>query len=270
MRPFLLAGATLFAAALAGSSAAQQAQSLSVAQILARLQNNVSSYLSTVPSFFCDEHVDSAVEQAGYDGKTFTAADSIFRIRRAGEGNETRLVESREIKAVNHKQPKSDNITGPAIFRGAFTNGVRIVSPEFASCYSFDRVADEKVGGAMAIVLSFSPPTESLLQRICPEIRQGNVFIDPATFHLLRIEARIPDHEITPGVFGLWTWSIDYAPVVLDGRTFWMPKTIESEAIPKDRRMAWSFVAHYRNYHKLEVTSHIITDLNSLPAAPPQ
>jgi hypothetical protein len=270
VRPFLLTGATLFAVALAGPSAAQQDQPPSVAQILARLQTNISSYLSTVPSFFCDEHVDSAVEQAGYDGKVFTATDSIFRIRRTGEGDATKLVESREIKAVNKKRPKGDNITGPAIFRGAFTNGVRIVSPDFAPCYSFDRVDDEKVGDTMAIVLSFSPPTESLLQRICPEIRHGKVFIDPATFHLLRIEARIPDHEITPGVFGLWTWSINYAPVVLEGRTFWMPKTIESEAIPTDRHAAWSFVAHYRNYHKLEVTSHIVTDLNSLPAAPPQ
>ena len=82
----------------------------------------------------------------------------------------------------------------------------------------------------------------------------------------MRVEARVPDHEITPGVFGLWTWSINYAPAVLDGRTFWMPKTIESEAVPSDRHAAWSFVARYSNYHKLEVTSHIITDVGSNPA----
>ena len=204
------------------------------------------------------------------DTKVTTATDSIFRIRRTGEGDATKLTESREIKAVNHKPPKSDTITGPAVFRGAFTNGVRIVSPDFASCYAFDRVPDEKAGGTMAIVLTFSPPTESLLQRSCPEIRHGRVFIDPATFHLLRVEARIPDHEITRNNFGLWTWSIDYAPVSIGGKTFWMPKTIESEAIPNDHLVAWSFVARYRNYHKLEVTSRIVPDVSSNPPAPPQ
>ncbi|WP_157466478.1 hypothetical protein [Edaphobacter aggregans] len=49
-----------------------------------------------------------------------------------------------------------------------------------------------------------------------------------------------------------------------------MPKTIESQAIPDDHRVAWSFGARYGNYHKLEVTSHIITDLDSLHSTPTQ
>jgi hypothetical protein len=227
VRSSSLPGVALLSAVLLAPSLAQQTPPLSVPEILAHLQTNIATYLSSVPSFFCDEHVDSNIYEP-IDTKITTATDSIFRIRRTGEGNATQLTESREIKAVNHKRPKSDTITGPAVFRGAFTNGVRIVSPDFAGCYTFDRLADEKVGGKMAIVLSYSAPTEALLQRGCPEIRQGKVFIDPATSHLLRVEARIPDHEITRGVFGLWTWSIDYAPVRLDGRTFWMPKTIES------------------------------------------
>lgn len=248
---------------------AQQSVSLSVPEILDRLQANVSTYLTSVPSFFCDERVDSNIFQP-MDTKVTTTTDSIFRIRRTNEGDTTKLVESREIKAVNHKPPKSDTITGPAVFRGAFTNGVRIVSSDFASCFTFDRVANEKLGGKAAIVLSYAGTTESLLERACPEVRQGRVFIDPATFHLLRVEARIPNHEITRNNFGLWTWSIDYAPVQLDGKTFWMPKTIESEAIPNDRLVAWSFVARYSNYHKLEVTSRIVPDVSSNPTPPPQ
>ena len=263
--------AVLLSAVLLAPSLAQQSPELTVPEILAQLQTNIDSYLSSVPSFFCDEHVDSSMEQTNYQGELITATDSIFRIRRSGEGNATQLVESREVKAVNHKRPKSgDTITGPAVFRGAFTNGVRIASTDFASCYTCDRVADEKAGGKMAIVLLYTAPTESLLQRGCPEIRAGRIFIDPTTFHLLRVEARVPDHEITHGVFGLWTWSIDYAPVVLDGRTFWMPKAVQSEAIPNDRKLAWSFVARYSNYHKLEVTSHIITDVGNNPPPPPQ
>jgi hypothetical protein len=241
----------------------------SVPEVLTRLQESVSSYLSSVPSFFADERVSSNLYQPN-DVKITTVTDSVFRIRRTGEGNATQLVESREIKAVNHKPAKGENMTGPTAFRGAFTNGVLLVSPVFAPCYEFQREPDAKVEHINAIVLSYKTLSESLLDRNCPKVREGKVFIDPQNFRLLRVEARVPNHEITAGVFGLWTWSINYAPVVLDGRTFWMPKTIESEAIPSDRHAAWSFVAKYSNYHKLEVTSHIITDVGSNPPPPPQ
>jgi hypothetical protein len=246
----------------------QEAASLPVPEILNRLQANVATYLSSVPSFFCDEHVDSNLFQP-IDVKVTTATDSIFHIRRSGQGNATQLIESREIKTVNNKPATGENIAGPAIFHGAFTNGVRIVSTDFAPCYIFNRAADQKAHGVRAIVLDYQVNTQSLLDRSCPPIEGGRIFVDPETFHLLRVEARIPHHEITRGVFGLWTWSIDYTPVLLDKRTFWMPSTIESEAIPDSRRNAWSFAAKYSHYHKLEVTSHIVPDAEDAAPAPP-
>jgi hypothetical protein len=256
-------------AVLLAPSLAQQPELLSVPETLARLQKNISTYLSSVPSFFCDERVDSNLYQPR-DVKITTVTDSVFRIRRTSEDKSTQLVESREIKAVNHKPAKGENITGPAVFRGAFTNGVLLVSPVFTPCFEFQRGPEVRVGGVDAIVLDFKATAETLLDRSCPKVGEGRVFIDPQSFHILRVEARVSDHEIMPGVFGLWTWSINYAPVTLDGRTFWMPKTIESQAVPIDHHAAWSFVAKYSNYHKLEVTSRIITDAGSNPPPPPQ
>jgi hypothetical protein len=253
---------------LLAPSLAQQPELLSVPETLARLQKNISTYLSSVPSFFCDERVDSNLYQPR-DVKITTVTDSVFRIRRTSEDKSTQLVESREIKAVNHKPAKGENITGPAVFRGAFTNGVLLVSPVFTPCFEFQRGPEVRVGGVDAIVLDFKATAETLLDRSCPKVGEGRVFIDPQSFHILRVEARVSDHEIMPGVFGLWTWSINYAPVTLDGKTFWMPKTIESQAIPTDHHAAWSFVAKYSNYHKLEVNSRIITDINN-PPPPPQ
>jgi hypothetical protein len=250
-------------------SLAQQPAQLPVSEILTRLQENVSAYLSSVPSFFTGEHVASNLNQPN-EVKITTVTDSVFRIRRTSEDNTTQLVESREIKSVNHKPAKGENITGPAVFRGAFTNGVLLVSPVFAPRYEFQRGPEARVAGVDVIVLDYKATAETLLDRSCPKPREGRVFIDPHSFHLLRVEARVPDHEIMPGVFSLWTWSIDYAPVTLDGRSFWMPKTIESQAVPADHHAAWSFVAKYSNYHKLEVNSHIITDLGNAPSPPPQ
>lgn len=267
MRSSCLFGIVL-SALLLGPSLAQLPTQLSVTEILTRLQENASSYLSSVPSFFADEHVSSNLNQPN-DLKITTVTDSIFRIRRISEDKTTQLVESREIKAVNHKPANGENITGPTVFRGAFTNGALLVSV-FAPCYEFQRMPEARVGRVDAIVLDFRATAETLLDRSCPKPRDGRVFVDPQSFHLLRVEARTPDHEIMPGVFGLWTWSIDYAPIMLDGRTFWLPKTIESQAVPADHHAAWSFVAKYSNYHKLEVNSRIITDLGNNPSPPPQ
>ena len=269
MRSSCLSCVVVLSALSLAPSLAQQTELLSIPETLARVQQNVSSYLSSVPSFFADEHVTSNLNQPN-DLKITTVTDSVFHIRRKGEGNATQLVESREIKSVNHKPSKGENITGPAVFRGAFTNGVLLVSPVFAPCYEFQREDDAKVEGIHAIVLSYKSTAETLLDRNCPKVREGRVFIDPHGFHLLRVEARVPDHEIMAGVFGLWTWSINYAPVTLDGRTFWMPRTIESQAVPRYRHAAWSFVAKYSNYHKLEVNSRIITDVGNNPPPPPQ
>ena len=269
MRSRSATGIALFATLLLAPCLAQEQEASPLQVLLTQLQANLVAYLTTVPSFFCDEHVDSVVEQAGA-GKISTATYSVFRLKRTVEGHSTKLVESREIKTVNKKAAQGEDITGPAIFRGAFSNGAAIVSLELQPCFDYERAPSARIDGVDAIVLKYTKISDASLNRNCPEILDGRAYIDPRDLHLMRVEARTPNHEIMRGLLGLWTWSIDYAPVVFDRKTFWMPKTIESRAVPNDRRTAWSFVAKYSNYHKLTVTSHIITDLGGNPEPPPQ
>lgn len=72
-------------------------------------------------------------------------------------------------------------------------------------------------------------------------------------------------HERYPGVPGPWTWSwsIEYAPVELGGKRFWLPQTISSHsAIPPERGdqgyFFWTYTATYSNYHLLTVHSTIL------------
>lgn len=273
MRSRSAAGIALFTTLLLSpcpaSCLAQEQQDPPLQTLLAHLQANLVAYLTTVPSFFCDEHVDSVMEQPGA-GKIMTATYSIFRLKRTGEGSSTQLTESREIKTVNKKAAHGEDITGPAIFRGAFSHGASVVSLQLQPCFDYEHLPSVRIDGVNAIVLKYTALSDAALNRNCPEILDGRAYIDPRDLHLMRVEARIPNHELLPGILGLWTWSIDYAPVVFDGKTFWMPKTIESRAVANDHRTAWSFAARYSNYHKLTVTSHIITDVSGNPEAPPQ
>jgi hypothetical protein len=74
------------------------------------------------------------------------------------------------------------------------------------------------------------------------------------------MELIVPYHAILPALYGVWRISIDYVPVLFSGQTFWMPSIITSRATPADadNPTVWSFNAHYTDYHKLEVTSHIL------------
>jgi hypothetical protein len=60
---------------------------------------------------------------------------------------------------------------------------------------------------------------------------------------------------------GEWVLSVEYAPVELDGKSYWMPATINSRTTSGRgtfHATVWTFMASYRNFHKLEVRSRIL------------
>lgn len=234
------------------------------------MQANLSDYLHNVPNFFCEEHVDSRLQQLGApEQKTLT--DSIFRLRRSTTpAGEWQFTETREIRTVNKQAAQGENIHGPTLFSGAFTNAAAVVSLELSHCYDYTLIPNARLGKSHVLLVEFATQDTALTDKSCPtpERETGRAWIDPQNFHLLRVEGRIPNHEAVDGILALWTWEIEYAPITFDSRQFWMPRTIASKAEANDNRAVWSFTASYRNYHKLTVTSHIITDVDKSPPPP--
>jgi hypothetical protein len=250
---------------------AQRAKTPTLGEILQRLNANLNHYDAVVPSFFCDEHVlSSEVEPGERDQNTVT--DSVFRIKRnanPGPGHTTALVESREIKNVNGKPATSQEMDGPALLSGAFEGGLAVVSLEQTACmnYALQRINRDRPTEPyivrFATVLTPQNTADCLLQ----ENSKGRVFIDPATMQITRLELTTPRHTIIPGdsytspIVGRRVLSVDYAPVLLGGESFWMPSTITSRNTSGSGSfdiIVWSYQATYRNYHKLEVRSRIL------------
>jgi hypothetical protein len=250
-----------------------------LAEILVRLQANQAAYLHNVPNFFCDEHVVSKLkvvakqtEISGYSNEK-RVTDSIFRVMRSNSTNSPfHLTESRELRTVDGRPAFEDHLSGPAILSGAFTAATSMVTLELAHCFNYRMENRRQIGNNQAIVIDYELQPSAVSDEGCPgpEAMQGRAFISPTDFHIIRVEATIPEHEIYPGVISQWTWSINYAPVVFDHTQFWMPKTIVTKAVKNDHLTTWSFAATYSNYHKLTVSSHIVTDVGSNPAPPPQ
>ena len=232
-------------------------------EILRHLENNFIQYHASIPSFFCDEHVVSGIRR-GSTPLEVIRADSIFRLKREGSGKRTRLIESREIKTVNGKPAKeSEALRGPALLSGAFNIATAMIAYDEKPCFTY-RLSESRRHPQYVIEYATKTPNQRDKRCAVTEPTSGRAFVDPATMQITRIEARTPHHPMPGFVTGLWTWSVDYGKVVLNGKTFWLPKKISSFATSDllewgdQSSLQWSFDATYSKYHELTVTSRIL------------
>ena len=253
-------------------AAAQKVETPTLEEVLQRLQANLEQYDSGVPSFFADEHVVSRMVPDLNNRETVT--DSVFRLKRVVNPNHTTtLEESREVKTVNGQPAKSQEMDGPSIVSGAFEGGLAVVSLNQTSCMNYTLERMKRNDAQAPIVVRFASvlTPENKGGCLLQENGRGRVLIDPATMQITRMELTTPHHTIIPGdemgygargpLVGEWVLSVEYAPVELDGKSYWMPATINSRTTSGRgtfHATVWTFMASYRNFHKLEVRSRIL------------
>jgi len=257
--------------ALLGTSpalCAQQPNTPTLEDILQRLQTNLNHFDKDVPSFFCDEQVVSRMASDRGDRNTVT--DSTFRLKRSpNPDHTTTLVESRDIKTVDGKPATSQDMEGPSMVHGAFEGGLDVVSPNQKSCmhYTLQPISNKHPNEPYTIRFATALKSENAASCLLQENSTGHVLIDPASMQITHLEITTPRHTIIPGggyvppVIGKRVLTVDYAPVVLDNETFWMPSSITMHAVGDKgtfRITTWSYRAIYRNYHRLEVKSRIL------------
>lgn len=263
--------ATITLVALVGVSFAlnaQQQKAPTLDEILKRLEANLNHYDNRLPSLFCDEHVVSRIEPSA--GNRDTVTDSVFRLKRTSSPNHTAaLVESREIKSVNGKSPESQSMKGPSLLSGAFEGGLAAVSLSQKICmkYELEKIKGDRPDEPYVISFVTALTPENRDDCLLQEKSKGRVLIDPASMQITHLELTTPHHLIIPGnayvapVVGERKLSVDYAPVELGGESFWLPSSIRSRDAGDTHTFhptTWSYEATYHNYHRLEVTSHIL------------
>lgn len=248
---------------------AQLAKAPSLREIVDRLETNLQHYDAGIPSLFCDEHVNSS--QTGSDMRDQnTVIDSVFRLKRTPHRDHTTtLVESREIKSVDGKPATSQDMDGPALLSGMFEGGLAVVSLSQAPCmsYTLQRISSDHPAEPYVIRFATFLTPQNSASCFLKENSKGRVFIDPASMQVTHLEITTPGHLIEEAsdsasrVVGKREITVDYAPVVLGGETFWMPSAIAMRTTSGSgtfHMTSWSFQATYRNYYKLEVTSRIL------------
>jgi hypothetical protein len=227
-------------------------------QILSRVEANTEQYKASVPSFLCDEHITS---EELHDGKLKheTTVDAVFRVTRSATPAGT-LSESREVKAIDGKPSNNAKISMPISFSGGFSGALaKFLSADHRQCfdYSPDTTVNAVEGTA---AFTFVAREASAKDAACTTIQpgtKGKFVIDSAVLQVTHIERTVPqavgkDHTV------LGTASVDFAPVNLSGKSFWLPITIIASTTETPKTNAFRFTAHYSNYHRFAASSTIL------------
>jgi hypothetical protein len=247
--------------------------------ILVRLDKNIDDFNETIPTFFSREEVVSE-QEPGLNGalSTRTNTSSTFIVRRADDPNDpndpandsdnpteaNQLHESRVVRTIDEKgfikpeegAKKSDTATrmdSPYVIFGIFSEGMTRISTAGKTCFHYRLHPARKTynaGSPKRIVIDFESWPRKDRGVNCPysDRISGRGFIDAASMQLVRLENTEQDNK------GTWNWSVDYTPVPLSGKTFWLPTTIRSEDIAS----ADGYVGFSGNLTKTTVTHRLV------------
>jgi hypothetical protein len=261
---------------------AQQPAAPTLEQILARVRQNYEAYLRTVPNLFADESLSSGIgfpeasmgSSHGFASGRQVSYGSVFRLKRTGIEDDTPVLqETRQIVSVDHRPATSQqSLLAPDMVVGAFSYAPDVLLSAFEQCYDYKLQPSRRWQGRDVVVVQYASTRglKSVHVR-CPiaEPHSGRVLIDSASMQIVRFEQARARHapspqtiqsfSLSPESYGNWTWSIDYAPVRLEGRSFWLPKTITSKfEVDDNATVIWSSASSYSNYHLLDVHSTIL------------
>jgi len=246
---------------LVGGVWAQQPVDPAVEAVLKQLQAHLEEYRGTVPDIFCSEHVVSSIETRRTHSQTVT--DSSFRLRKTKhDDGSVEFEESRTVVAVDGKAPiqKTETLSGPAILSGVFSDGLHVVAHEVEGCYVYTLIPPREGHPKDKMVVRFKEAARDVRPYGCPpfEGTWGEATIDPVSMRVVRLEKTTPDPQKVRDQTAMWKWTVEYAPVTLGGKTFWMPKTIRSTSRTEGGDYVWSFDGSYRDYHLFRAETKIV------------
>jgi hypothetical protein len=237
-------------------------------QILPRIQEHVKEFESSLPDFICDEKITSK-ELMGGTTIHETDIDSTFRGTQSRDknpdGKYEPFTEWRDIQTIDGRPaPKGQQLTGPFLFGGGFSSILdEIFSAKNAQYFNYKVMGTERIDQKSSVVLKFETKKDqnALLHRELFGTQyvmkgSGKAWIDLASMNVLRLEIQYLDPPMPEGVLSL---AVDYAPVVIKEKTFWMPRTVTAEQTVPNPKMpvGGQYVAEYSNYQEFKVSVRI-------------
>lgn len=234
-----------------------------VDQILTQVQDHVREFEFSLPDFTCDETITSSGGMNEKIGPS-TVVNSVFRGIQSKDENGRPFIESREIKAINGVQVgKGQPLKLSFFFGGGFSSVLDATfGPNNIQYHDYKIVGTEKINGRTSIVVKFATKADQkglffeFMGGTFLSKDTGRAWIDQESMQVMRLERRYVN---VPSPYGVMDVSVDYAEVVINEKTFWMPKTVKvEETLPDSQKpMSVHYIAEYSNYEKFNVSVQI-------------
>ena len=253
-------GFPLLAAWLSTQVLAAQTTPLTVKEILARVQTNTGQFERSLPDFVCDEKIDSQTIAHGVLAREAIAESHFTGLQK--QNRRMTFTESREFVTINGKPAgKGQPLRGVFLFGGGFSSLLdQTFSAKFAPVHDYRITGEERFNDRAALVIEFATkPDQKLLQAAWKGTAMiqrdtGKAWIDLETLQVLRIERRFLN---LPREWTGLVATVDYGPVSIDEKPFWMPLRVKADQTTK-RGPEEVYTAEYRNYRKFDVASGIV------------
>ena len=237
-----------------------QGPSPSLDQVLPHVQNHVDEFAHGLPDFICDETITSRELEGAGKVRNEVVVESEFKGRQNNVENGKPFIESREIKTMNGSPVRPDQqLIGPFFYRGGFSSIlVAVLSKESEPYFNYTLAGIETLAGRQALLLKFETRRgqkrllyHDLFNHQSYLKGKGKAWIDPESMNVIRLEFHYQD---SGGSIGGLEVLVNYGPVTIQDKTFWMPQLITANQAIPDGDVSVRYIAAYSNYHHFNVS----------------
>ncbi len=235
----------------------------SLDQVLLGVQERVKEFEFSLPDFMCRERI-TVREMARGKLVDQRISVSIFTGTQNTDEKGRPFTESRQLETENgFRIIKGQQLRLPFFFGGGFSSILEATFGEKNIQYhQYKLTGTEQVDGKQALVIQFATKpgqTGLSFEFLGMELASrdtGKAWIDPASMHVVRLERRYLNLPQPYSALNVW---VSYAPVLLNGKTFWMPKTVRvQEVFARSKKpITAEYVAEYSDYQKFDVSVKI-------------
>lgn len=233
----------------------------SIDDVLKRVRTNITTYIASLPSFECEEHIDSKETRSGQVIHQ-TQLTSLLRVKHTEEPTQP-LVELRRIQTVDGRPAKKKTYHLPLSISGAFDDAfANLFDERTANCYQYALEPPHDSDNA-PLVLSMSLRPDARAISACAQIApdsSAKVYLDTLSYQIVGLKTRFPHSHIRD--FSDLHISYGYSVVSLSGKKFLLPESVDAELTNSRSGSALQYEATYTDYHKFDVTMTIIPSPN--------
>jgi hypothetical protein len=235
-------------------------QTPSLSDIIERVSQHVIEFQELLPDFVCGEKITSMRMDSGRVTSQ-KIVESIFTSLQTPQRG-LAFTESRDVVAIDGKpvRPGTAMPRLPFGIGGGFGSLLTMTfSPGNIKVHDYEMADTEKQDSGKVFIRFKTKPGQHQLG----EILNGHAFysndigkalIDVRIMQVLRLERQSLDN---PPPFASNSTVVDYGPVAIGEREFWMPLSVRSEVIERNPKKTGLYTAEYTDCRKFTATVEI-------------